>query len=70
VEAGNDMVKDAGAGFSVGAEDPAAIAAAVRRMLATTPNERGRMGAAGRQYVLAHHDYRVLAQRFLQAVLR
>jgi len=70
VDAGNDMVKDAGAGFSVGAEDPAAIAAAVRRMLATTPNERGRMGAAGRQYVLAHHDYRVLAQRFLQAVLR
>jgi len=63
VEAGNDMVKDAGAGFSVGAEDPAAIAEAVRRMLATTPNERGRMGAAGRQYVLAHHDYRVLAQR-------
>jgi glycosyltransferase involved in cell wall biosynthesis len=70
VDAGNDMVKDAGAGFSVGAEDPAAIADAVRRMLATTPNERGRMGAAGRQYVLAHHDYRVLAQRFMQAVLR
>ena len=70
VEAGNDMVKEAGAGISVGAEDPAAIAAAVRRMVALTPNERGRMGAAGRQYVLAHHDYRVLAQRFLQAVLR
>ncbi len=69
VEAGNDMVKDAGAGISVGAEDPAAIADAVRRMAALTPNERGRMGAAGRQYILAHHDYRLLARRFLQGVL-
>ncbi|WP_230369528.1 glycosyltransferase [Paludibacterium denitrificans] len=46
VEAGNDMVKDAGAGLSVAAEDPAAIATAVRELMALTPNSRGRMGAA------------------------
>ena len=68
VEAGNDMVQDAGAGISVGAEDPAAIADALRRMAALTPNERGRMGAAGKQYVLAKHDYAVLAKRFLQCM--
>ncbi len=68
VEAGNDMVQDAGAGISVGAEDPAAIADALRRMAALTQNERGRMGAAGKQYVLAKHDYAVLAKRFLQAM--
>ncbi|HJV05907.1 MAG TPA: glycosyltransferase family 4 protein [Chromobacteriaceae bacterium] len=67
VEAGNDMVKDAGAGLSVAAEDPAAIATAVRELMALTPNARGRMGAAGKQYVLANHDYRILARRFLNA---
>lgn len=69
VEAGNDMVKEAGAGISVGAEDPAAIADAARRMAATPAEERARMGAAGQAYVLEHHDYAVLARRFLQAVL-
>ncbi|MFC3626417.1 glycosyltransferase family 4 protein [Vogesella amnigena] len=68
VEAGNDMVAEAGAGISVGAEDPAAIADALRRMAALTANERGRMGAAGKAYVLAKHDYAVLAKRFLQAM--
>ena len=68
VEAGNDMVAEANAGISVGAEDPAAIAAAIARMMAQTPNQRGRMGAAGKQFVLAKHDYRVLAKRFLQGL--
>ncbi|SCK09815.1 glycosyltransferase family 4 protein [Vogesella sp. LIG4] len=68
VEAGNDMVAEAGAGISVGAEDPAAIADALQRMAALTPNERGRMGAAGKAYVLARHDYAVLAKRFLHCM--
>ncbi|WP_174873650.1 glycosyltransferase family 4 protein [Vogesella oryzae] len=68
VEAGNDMVAEAGAGISVGAEDPAAIAGALRRIMNTTANERGRMGAAGKSYVLAKHDYAVLARRFLQGI--
>lgn len=68
VEAGNDMVLDAGAGISVAAEDPAAIADALQRLAALTPNQRGRMGAAGKAYVLAKHDYAVLAKRFLQAM--
>ena len=68
VEAGNDMVHDAGAGISIGAEDPVAIAEAARRMAATSAVERARMGAAGQAYVLEHHDYAVLARRFLAAV--
>ncbi len=67
VDAGNDIVAAAACGVSVAAEDPAAIAQGVRAMMEKTPNERGRMGAAGRQYVLANHDYKVLARRFLQA---
>ncbi|MXR38077.1 glycosyltransferase family 4 protein [Craterilacuibacter sinensis] len=67
VDAGNDIVASAGCGISVTSEDADAIAGAVRAMMAATPNARGRMGAAGRQYVLANHDYKVLARRFLQA---
>ncbi|WP_024301265.1 glycosyltransferase family 4 protein [Pseudogulbenkiania sp. MAI-1] len=67
VEAGNDLVREAGAGLSVGAEDPAAIAEAVRRMMTLPSAERERMGEAGRAHVLAHHDYAVLARRFLAA---
>lgn len=67
VEAGNDLVREAGAGISVGAEDPAAIADAVRRMMALAPAERERMGEVGRAHVLAQHDYAVLARRFLAA---
>ncbi|AXK38477.1 glycosyltransferase family 4 protein [Crenobacter cavernae] len=67
VEAGNDLVAESGAGLSVAAEDPAAIADAVRRMVALPATERARMGEAGRQAVLEKHDYRVLARRFLDA---
>ncbi|GGY18592.1 glycosyltransferase family 4 protein [Paludibacterium paludis] len=67
VDAGNDMVKEAGAGLSIGSEDPVAIAGAVRSMMALSSEERRAMGAAGREYILARHDYRVLAHRFLQA---
>ncbi|MBX9295867.1 glycosyltransferase family 4 protein [Chromobacterium piscinae] len=68
VEAGNDMVKDAGAGLSIGVEDPAVIADAVKRMAVLPLAERDAMGAAGKAYVLANHDYAVLARRFLDAV--
>ncbi|MCW3482206.1 glycosyltransferase family 4 protein [Neisseriaceae bacterium JH1-16] len=68
VEAGNDMVAEAGAGISVGAEDPTSIAMAVRQMLLTSPAERAEMGARGRAFVLEKHDYRGLAERFLKAV--
>ncbi|WP_051229395.1 glycosyltransferase family 4 protein [Paludibacterium yongneupense] len=69
VDAGNDIVREAGAGLSVAAEDPAAIAAALTHMLALSPAARAEMGAAGRRYVLENHDYRVLAARFLDACL-
>ncbi|RQW26450.1 glycosyltransferase WbuB [Rhodobacteraceae bacterium CH30] len=70
VDAGNDIVAAAGCGISVASEDADAIAGAVRAMMAATPNARGRMGAAGRQYVLVNHDYKVLARRFLDACCR
>ncbi|WP_018150566.1 glycosyltransferase family 4 protein [Leeia oryzae] len=68
VTAGNDMVQEAGCGISVAAEDPAAIARAVKDMMNLSAAERSRMGQAGQQYVLAKHDYKVLAARFVAAM--
>jgi glycosyltransferase involved in cell wall biosynthesis len=68
VEAGNDPVAEAGCGLTVAPEDPAAIAAGLQRLAALKPGERKSMGERGRQFVLRHHSYPVLAQQFLRAV--
>ena len=68
VEAGNDPVAEAGCGLTVPPEDAAAVAAGVRRLVAAGAAERAAMGARGRDFVLAHHAYPVLAARFLEAV--
>jgi len=68
VEAGNDLVKEAGAGISVAAEDALAIADGVRALMALSPEARRQMGQQGRAAVLERHDYRVLAQRFIDCM--
>jgi glycosyltransferase involved in cell wall biosynthesis len=68
VEAGNDPVAEAGCGLTVPPEDAAAVADGVRRLVAAGAPERAAMGARGREFVLAHHAYPVLARRFLDAV--
>lgn len=68
IEAGNDPVGEAGCGFSIAAEDATALAEAIRHLGRTAPEERERMGSAGRQYVESHHVYPVLARRFLAAL--
>ncbi len=68
VEAGNDPVAEAGAGLTVPPEDAAAVAAGVLRLAALPAAERAAMGERGRAFVLAHHNYPVLAARFVAAV--
>jgi glycosyltransferase involved in cell wall biosynthesis len=62
------MVADSGCGLSVPPENPQAIAHAVEQLMGMPVEEREAMGARGREYVLANHDYRVLARRFLQVM--
>ncbi len=65
VEAANDPAAAAGCSMSIPPEDPAAIAEAICRLMLMPQSAREAMGARGRAYVLAHHDYRVLARQFL-----
>jgi glycosyltransferase involved in cell wall biosynthesis len=64
-----DPVAACGCGVSVEAEDPPALAAAIRSLAALTPAARSELGARGRREVEENHDYPVLAERFLAAVL-
>jgi glycosyltransferase involved in cell wall biosynthesis len=68
VEAGNDPVAEAGCGLTVAPESSRTVADGVQALLARTPQERTTMGERGRAFVLAHHTYEVLAQRFIDAV--
>jgi len=67
VEAGNDPVSEAGCGITVSPEAPAAVVEGLRKLVQLSPAHRRAMGERGRQFVLAHHTYPVLAQRFVQA---
>ncbi len=68
VAAGNDPVAEAGAGLTVAPESPAAVAQGLRTLTALPADQRRAMGERGRAFVLAHHTYPVLAQRFLDAL--
>ena len=70
VDAGNDPVAESGCGLTVAPESAPAVADGLRRLAALPVDERKAMGQRGRAFVLAHHTYPVLAQRFLDAVRR
>jgi len=67
IEARNDMVADSQCGLTIPPEDTHALAAATRHLMSLPEAERSAMGDRGRQYVITHHDYRILAQQFLAA---
>jgi glycosyltransferase involved in cell wall biosynthesis len=64
VEAGNDLVAEAGCGLTVKPETPAAVAEAIRTLSLCTPEQRAALGERGRDHVLRHHAYPGLARRF------
>ena len=70
VDAGNDPVAESGCGLTVAPESPAAVADGLRRLAALPAAQRSEMGERGRAFVLAHHTYPVLAQRFIEAMRR
>ena len=65
VEAANDPVAEAGCGISVEPENPEAIADAIMKLASIPESEREEMGKKGHDYVLKHHTYSVLSQKFV-----
>ena len=68
INAGNDHVKDSGCGISVPAEDSDALANAIIKMMDTSIEERNLMGERGQKFVRKYHDYKVLAQKYLEVM--
>jgi len=68
IHATNDPVTESGAGLTVSPEDPRGIAHAIEVLASESADERRRRGERGRRYVLEHHDYRILAARFLEGL--
>ena len=52
-------------GYVVPKEDPDALAGALSKVLALSPNERRRQGAAARALALAHYDLQPIGKRFV-----
>lgn len=67
VDAGNDPVSEAGCGLTVPPEDPRAMADGIRALLSVSKDEREEMGKRGKEFVLNHLTYPILAKRFLAA---
>lgn len=66
VEAGNNLVAEAGSGISVRAEHPEEIADALRCFVKLHPEERRAIGLRGHLYVRDRFVYRNLAHEFIK----
>lgn len=62
-DAGNDPVREAGAGITVPPGDPHALLDGMRRVAALGTQDRRALGDSGRRWVEANHSYALLAQR-------
>jgi glycosyltransferase involved in cell wall biosynthesis len=65
----NDPVREAGAGLTIGAEDPAAMARALRQLLMAGPMERKQMGENARRYAESTLSLRALGKK-MDSMLR
>lgn len=68
IRAGNDMVADSGCGISIPPEKPEEIVQAILKLMRISKEDRIEMGQRGKAYILANHDYRVLAEQFISAL--
>lgn len=64
IEAGNNMVEEAGNGFAVEPDNVGEIKNLILKMRSLDVLSRFKMGMSGRSYALSHHAYPILAKRF------
>lgn len=66
VNAANDWVAEAGSGVSVKAEDSLAIAKGIECLFALNEEMMENMGERGREFVMRHFSYALLAKKFIE----
>lgn len=68
ISAGNDLVKEAHCGVSVEAEDVAGIVEAIQYLQSMPAEKRIQLGMNGKKFVMKNHDYKVLAEKFIECI--
>lgn len=61
-------VTNINAGLDIESENPKAVVNGVLKLYSMSKEERNQMGQNGKKYVLAHHDYKHLAERLLKVI--
>ena len=69
VNAGNDILNDAECGITCDTT-PESIVDAIIFLYNMTDEERRDMGENGHRYILKNHTYEILAQKFLDVMLK
>jgi glycosyltransferase involved in cell wall biosynthesis len=68
IEAGNDILQEAKAGISVKPENPQAIVDAINKLMNLPKEELNKIGQNGHDFVIKNHDYKILAQKFIDVM--
>ena len=68
IEAGNNLVKEAGCGIDVEPDNVMEIKNAIRQLQDMSMKERNLLGENGYKFVMLNHTYRVLADKFLNVM--
>ena len=68
INAGNDMVTEAGCGISIEPENTKAVINGIRHLITQSEEKLIELGNRGKDYCVKNHDYKVLANQFLEAL--
>jgi len=68
IDAGNNVVKEVGCGIDIKPENPKAITEAINKLTSLSTAELEKMGENGHDFIIKHHDYKVLAKKFIECV--
>jgi len=67
-DAPNKFVDEAECGIAIEPEDPEAIISAIKQLKEYSNDKLITIGENGKKYILAKHDYKVLAERFIEVI--
>ncbi|MGA2406168.1 MAG: glycosyltransferase family 4 protein [Bacteroidales bacterium] len=66
IDAGNDIVTESNCGITIEPENQQDIAEAIRKIINLSEFERKEMGENGKKFVIENHNYKFLANKFIE----